>query len=404
MHIHHSTILLVGIAVSLGLYAGKTARKAGMPSLLGYMLLGIIMGSFLNIFTDDVLMSLSFITDIALGFVAFTIGSELNIKALGKLGKGIVYILVFETMITFIVVTAAVLLLTGGDWPFALIFGAMAPATAPAGTVAVIQEYKARGTLTQTLYAVVGFDDGIAVLIFGFAAAASESLLATEIGASAGILQTALEPLLEIIASIISGLALGFIYIKLLSSMRRNDDIPALTFGFVCIAVGLALSLGFSPILTPMAIGFALTNFSGRMTSTVAGSLKTMMPLVFILFFFLAGTHLELSSLHSLGLLGIVYILSRTVGKIVGAGLGARVGNSPPVLRKYLGIGLLSQAGVAIGLAIATASHFAHLGRHGASIATKVITTIAATSVIFEIVGPVAAKMALRKAGEIQSD
>jgi Kef-type K+ transport system membrane component KefB len=305
-------------------------------------------------------------------------------------------------MVTFLLVTASILLLTG-DWPFALIFGAMAPATAPAGTVAVIQEYRAKGDLTQALYAVVGFDDGIAVLIFGFAAAASESILAAESGSSSDILSTAGEPALEILLSIASGLALGFIYTKLVTGIRSNDDIPALTFGFVCLSVGLALTFGFSPILTPMAVGFILSNTSRRETATVAGRMRSLMPLVFVLFFFMAGTHLRIDSLHSLGLLGLVYIVSRSIGKILGAGVGARAGGASPVMRKYLGIGLLSQAGVAIGLAIATASHFGRLGHHGADIATAVITTVTATSVVFEIVGPIMAKVALRKAGEIQT-
>jgi Kef-type K+ transport system membrane component KefB len=403
MNLHMTTILLVGIAVSLGLYTGKLVRRAGLPSLIGYMLLGAVMGSsFLDIFSAEVLRGLGFITDIALGFVAFSIGSELNLTALRKLGRGITTILLFETMITFILVTASVLLITG-DWPFALIFGAMAPATAPAGTVAVIQEYRAKGDLTQALYAVVGFDDGIAVLIFGFAAAISESLLAAETGGSSHILRTAGEPALEILASIATGLVLGIIYTKLVSVLRSHDDIPALTFGFVCLSVGLAITFGFSPILTPMAVGFTLTNTSMKETAIVAGRMRSLMPLVFVLFFFIAGTHLRIGTLHALGLVGITYIAARSLGKIVGAGLGARVGGASPVLRRYLGIGLLSQAGVAIGLAIATASHFGRLGEHGAGIATAVITTVTATSVVFEIIGPIMAKVALRKAGEIEA-
>lgn len=397
-----TTILLVGMAVSLGLYTGRLARMAGLPSLIGYMLLGAVMGSsVLDVFSSEVLEGLSFVTDIALGFVAFTIGSELNLAALRRLGRGITSILVLETTVTFLLVTASVLLVTG-DWPFALIFGAMAPATAPAGTVAVIQEYRARGDLTQALYAVVGFDDGIAVLIFGFAAAISESLLAAETGGSSNILSTAGEPALEIVSSLASGLLLGLVFTGLVSRIRSRDDIPALTFGFVCLSVGLALSLGFSPILTPMAVGFVLANRSRSDTGAVAASLRSLMPLVFILFFFIAGTHLRLNALHSLGLLGITYILSRSAGKITGAGLGARIGGASPVLRKYLGIGLLSQAGVAIGLSLATASHFSGLGEHGRDIAVAVITTVTATSIVFEIIGPIMAKIALRRAGEIR--
>lgn len=397
-----SLIGLTGFAVIAGLYIGKAARKTGLPSLIGYMIAGAVLGvSLFNIYDDEVLQGLAFIPDIALGFVAFSIGSELNLRTLRRMGRSITAILLFETMMAFILVTGAVLLLTG-DWAFALIFGAMAPATAPAGTVAVIQEYRAKGELTQAMYAVVGFDDGIAVLIFGFASAASSSILAAETGSSTSFLTTAGEPLLEVVTAVAAGTVLGLVYTKLISVLRIHDEIPALTFGFICLAVGAALTLGFSPILAPMAVGFVLSNTSSRSeTSTVASRLRPLMPLIFILFFFLAGAHLRLDALPSLGVLGLVYIAARSVGKIAGAGLGAKVGGASPVLRKYLGIGLLSQAGVAIGLAIATAGRFSALGSHGAAIGTAVLTTVTATCIVFEIIGPLMARIALRKAGEI---
>lgn len=397
-----SIIALVGIAILTGLYAGKAARKFGLPSLIGFMLAGAVMGvSVLHIFNVEILEHLSFIPEIALGFVAFSIGSELNLGILKRLGRSLTAILLCETLFTFALVTLGVLLISGGDWPMALIFGAMAPATAPAGTVAVLQEYKAKGTLSQALYAVVGFDDGIAVLIFGFAAALSKSLLYSEAGGSANILATAGKPALEIVISIGVGLLIGIIYTKLVRLIRSHDNIPALTFGFVCVSVGLAITYGFSPILTPMAMGFVLSNTSRSESGIVANRLRPLMPLIFILFFFIAGAHLDLGSLPSLGLLGLVYILTRSAGKILGAGFGARIGKAPSNIRKYLGIGILSQAGVAIGLSIAVAQQFSQLGAHGSKIGTAVITTVTATCIIFEIIGPIMAKYALKKAGEI---
>ena len=396
-----TTLLLVGIAVSLGLYAGKAARRIGLPSLVGYLIMGAVMGvSILGLFGVDVLEQLSFIPNIALGFVAFSIGSELHLGTLRKMGRSIVLILLFETGITFILVTLLVLLVSG-DWPMALIFGAMAPATAPAGTVAVIQDYRARGELTQTLYAVVGFDDGIAILIFGFASAISKSMLSAESGMSTSFLTTAGGPILEIVASSAVGLALGFIYTWLVRRLRSHDNIPALTFGFVSLSVGMAISLGLSPILTPMMMGFVLCNTSKKITGIVSGRLRPLMPLIFILFFFIAGAHLDLGALPALGLLGLVYIAGRSAGKLLGAGLGATLGGAPPKIRKYLGLGILSQAGVAIGLSIVVAQQFSLLGARGEAIGAAVITTVTATCVVFEIIGPVMAKIALRKAGEI---
>ncbi len=397
-----SIIGLVGIAILSGLYTGKFARKIGLPSLIGFMLAGAFMGvSLLKIFNVEILEHLSFIPDIALGFVAFSIGSELNLSVLKRLGRSLTAILLCETLLTFILVTLGVLIISGGDWPMALIFGAMAPATAPAGTVAVLQEYKAKGNLTQALYAVVGFDDGIAVLIFGFASALSKSLLSAETGGSTNILASAGKPALEIVISIAAGLILGIVYTRLLRLIRSHDNIPALTFGFVCVSVGLALTFEFSPILTPMAMGFVLSNISRSESGVVANRLRPLMPLIFILFFFIAGAHLNLGSLPSLGLLGLVYILTRSAGKIFGAGFGARIGKAPSSIRKYLGIGILSQAGVAIGLSIAVAQQFSQMGTHASEIGIAVITTVTATCIIFEIIGPIMAKYALKKAGEI---
>ena len=150
-----------------------------------------------------------------------------------------------------------------------------------------------------------------------------------------------------------------------------------------------------------MAMGFVLSNTSRSESGVVANRLRPLMPIIFILFFFIAGAHLNLGSLPSLGLLGLVYILTRSAGKILGAGFGARIGKAPSNIRKYLGIGILSQAGVAIGLSIAVAQQFSQLGTHASEIGIAVITTVTATCIIFEIIGPIMAKYALKKAGEI---
>ncbi len=407
MHVDFHTVnslALIGIAILFSLYSGKLARKFGLPSLIGFMIAGVLMGiSLLDLFNEVLLRQLSFIPNIALGFVAFSIGSELSLKTLKKLGNNIITILLFETVLTFFLVAGAIYLLTK-DIPLALIFGAMAPATAPAGTVAIIQEYRAKGNLTQTMYAVVGFDDGLAVLIFGFASAFSKSLLAAKAGTSSNMLTTIAEPALEVVLSIATGLGIGLLYTWLVRKLRSKDNIPALTFGFVCLSVGLALTYHLSAILTPMAMGFVLCNTSRSETATVAGRLRPIMPLIFILFFFLAGAHLDISALPALGLVGLFYIVFRSMGKIVGAGLGARIGKAPVNTVKYLGMGILSQAGVAIGLSIVVAQQFSHLGVHGAKIGSDVITTVAATCIIFEIIGPLMAKYALTKAGEITKE
>ena len=397
-------IALLGVAIVLSLYMGRLVKKIHLPSLVGYMVLGVLLGgSVFGFLTEENVNSLSFLTDVALGFVAFTIGSELNISGLKKLGKGIIYIILAESLMAFIVVTAGIWLLTK-NLPMALIFGALAPASAPAGTVAVIQEYRAKGSLTKALYAVVGFDDGLAIVIFGFASVAARNML--DPNSSLSVIQGILQPTKEIIFSLLIGTVLGYIFTILSRRLKPLADVPSLVFGFIAVGIGLSQWLHLSLILTCMMLGFILTNTtSSTKRKALLSQLKTWMPFLFIPFFFLAGAHLKVDALPSLGLLGVIYIFSRTSGLMSGAWLGAKAGKSETKIRKYLGFGILSQAGVAIGLSMLVLKDFTELGTPEASaIATTVITTITATCIIFEIIGPIGAKYALTKAGEIEQN
>ncbi len=400
-------IAVIGVSTILAIYFGKTARKAGLPSLIGYMILGTVMGtSLLSLINDNSLNQLQFITDIALGFVAFIIGSELNLKILRRLGKGIVLIILAESFAAFFLVASAVYLLTG-DVPMALVFGALAPASAPAGTVAVIHEYKAKGNLTKALYAVVGFDDGLAVIIFGFSAALAARMLRTEASAvSIGFVSSLLEPMKELGFSLCVGIILGFIFSALARKLKPLIELPSLIFGFIALSIGLCIKFDLSLILTNMMLGLVLANTASTSSvRSIVGQLKNYMPLIFILFFFLAGAHLNISALPALGVLGIVYMIARAAGLMGGAWLGAVLGKSESKIKKYLGLGILSQAGVAIGLSLMVRHMFAEIGTpHALEIGATVITTITATSIVFEIIGPICAKFALKRAGEIPDD
>lgn len=406
---------LVGAMLIVCYYVGKLVKRTSLPSLIGYMLVGAVFGpSFksvgLELFTEPVLDSLSFVTQIALGFVAFSIGCELSMKTLKRLGTGIIWIIFSESFMAFFLVTGLIYALTR-DLPMALIFGSMAPASAPAGTVAIIQEYKAKGSLTQALYAVVGFDDGLAIIIFGFAAALAKSLLMAEAPGhvSEGFFQMLKAPTVEIILSIVVGTVLGFVMAQLVRFIKNSRDMLIVVFGIITLGTGLSMYWHLSLILTNMVIGFFLINTRREaLVHKATAPLLDIMPLIFVLFFCLAGAHLELSVLPSLGLLGITYILGRSAGLIGGARLGAVFGHVEEKIKKYVGLGILSQAGVAIGLALIVNAEFSELGNvnaegitHGALIGTTVITTITATCIIFEIIGPILAKYALGKAGEL---
>ncbi len=424
--------LLLGVIAIVGYYFGRAAKRVRLPSLIGFMVLGVLLGpSALGFFYEGNLESLSFITELALGFVAFSIGAELNLASLRHLGKGIIAVILAESFGAFLAVGVVVYFITR-SLPLALLFGAVAPASAPAGTVAVIQEYRAKGDLTKALYAVVGFDDGLAILIFGFAAALAKNLMLGDLlgtsAGGAGILAAMGRPALEIVISLGVGSAIGFAFCQLVRPLRAERDLLIMTFGTILVASGLSLYFHLSLILTNMAAGFILANtrreaFVRRTTDP----LRSIMPLLFILFFCLAGAHLEINQLPTLGVIGVAYILARSAGLIGGSRAGASLGRMDEKIRKWIGLGILSQAGVAIGLSLIAKHEFDAIARrpevaeaiirYQAShplvarivydpvlIGAAVITVITATSIIFEIVGPALTRLALTRAGEIDQD
>ncbi len=403
-----SELILVGIAVLISLYMGRAVRYVKLPALIGYMFVGVLLGpSVLNVLHETALEHLSFLAEIGLGFVAFTIGSELSLTSMKRLGYGIVTIIFAESFMAFAVVITALYLLTR-DLPLAIIFGVMAPASAPAGTVAVIQECRARGSLTKALYAVVGFDDGLAVIIYGFGAALAQSLLLAETSAGpVSIVPGLAAALLEISFSLVMGGILGLFFIQMISRLKNSHDILILLFGMVFLSTGLAIHLHLSLILVNMMIGIVLANSRrGLLVSKARQPLQEILPLVFILFFSLAGAHLDVKALPAMGSIGVVYVLGRIVGKIAGARLGATMSKVEEKITKYLGLGLLSQAGVAIGLSLLIEKDFSQLANqydlpHAATIGAAALTTITATSVFFEIIGPISTRFALTKAEEI---
>jgi len=400
-------LLLLSILIALGFYVGKMMRYLRLPAIIGYMIAGFAVGphGFGTILGDHELGALSFINEIALGFVAFTIGTELRLKVLRQFGKGIVFIILVESLAAFLLVLLAVYLVSG-DLPLALIFAAVAPASAPAGTVAVIQEYGAKGSLTSALYAVVGFDDGLAILIFGFAAAAARQLLQVEAG---GPLDAGLAPLagpaLEIAASLAVGGMVGVLFSFLVRKLGNLREGLILVAAVVFACAGLAELAHLSLILTNLMVGFMFANTRDEsLVHRLGDQISGVMPLVYILFFALAGAHLNPMVLRSLGLLGGAYVIARSAGLMGGAYLGALIGRVEDKIRKYLGLGILSQAGVAIGLALIVKAEITGLSEHAEQIGTVVITTVTATCVLFEIVGPILAKMGLARAGEIPEE
>jgi Kef-type K+ transport system membrane component KefB len=407
MHGTASQLIMVGIAAAGGLYLGKAARLTRLPSLIGYMVFGAIIGlSGLHLLDESALEDLAFITELALGFVAFAIGAELSVASLKRQGTGVVSIILAESFGAFLVVLAGVYAITR-DFPLSLMFAAVAPASAPAGTVAVIQEYKAKGSLTKMLYAVVGFDDALAIMIYAFAAAVAGSFLAREAGDAADSWHQMLSGAgREIGLSLVIGGLVGLVFNMLVYRLHSPGEVVVLVFGTVTACVGLSLRFQASFILSNMLVGFILSNTRREETvRRVMAPVAQFMPLLFVLFFCLAGAHLDFAVLRHLGLLGVVYILCRSAGLIGGSRLGAVLGGAEKKIKNYVGLGILSQAGVAIGLSLIAKQQFDALGsKRALMIGGALITTVTATSIIFEVVGPILTKIALQKAGEIGAD
>ncbi|MCK5192327.1 MAG: cation:proton antiporter [Desulfobulbaceae bacterium] len=402
-NLHLSSITSLGILLLCGFFCGRLAQRLKLPALVGYLFAGLLLGhSFLDILPHAQLLQLEFLTTISLGCVAFIIGSELHLSSLKRFGKGVVVIILLSSLLAFAAVFLAVFLYTG-DPALSLLFGAMAPASAPAGTVAVIQEYRAKGPLTKTLYAVVGFDDGLAIIIFGFTLAVSKMLLVggTETNA-AGIIASLWSPLMEGGFSLLLGSVIGALFTLLTKRTHKDSERLIVIFWAILTGVGLSARWHLSSILVCMVIGLLFANTSTKhVLQTTRAPLQQVMGLIFILFFGLAGLHLNLTVLSTLGIIGMLYIASRIFGKMVGAWLGARCCKMDENIRRYLGLGILSQAGVAIGLALLINQELSRIP--GAEmIGIQILSSITATSIIFEIIGPLAARYALKKAGEIK--
>ena len=392
-------LFFIGIAIICGFIGGKFTNRLKFPAVAGYLIAGLILGpSFLNIFKLRLLDNLGVFNDVALALVAFIIGSQMRLDVLRKMGKGIITIILSESFGAFLLVFVGVYLFTH-KLHLALIFGAMAPASAPAGTAVVLQEYKAKGPLTNALYAVVGLDDGLAIMIYAFAAAFAKLSITGGVDSFLHIIKG---PLIEILGAIVLGgiLGIGFGYFS--KNLRDKREVLSITFAAIIICAGLANYLHFSLILANLSLGMIFANlylFANRRSQEALDFIS--LP-IYTIFFVIAGAHLQIGLLPAMGLIGIIYMACRSFGLVGGAFLGATLAKSEEVIRKYLGLGILSQAGVAIGLAIMATREFSLLGERGKDLALLVINTIAATTIVFEIIGPIATKIAISKAGEIE--
>ena len=392
------TLEVFGLAIILGFFVSLLSKKIKMPAVGGYVTIGVILGSsVLNIFTNEILDEMTTVNSIALGLIALVIGGELKFSHLKKLGKSVFIITFLEAFGAFIIVTSALQALFG-NLPLSLLLGSVAAATAPAATVMVIEEMEAKGKFTKTLLAVVAIDDAIALFIFGICAALSANLIAQATTFSiATVVSTAL---FQIGGAVLLGLLGGLLTGPVIRKFRKSEWTFILVMGTLFLILGISERFHISELLSSMVFGMVLTNMCPMASHHVFTRLAQVTSPLFIAFFVTAGAHLRLDILPQIWLIGLVYIICRIIGKIGGARLGGWLSNAPEATQKYIGFGLLSQVGVAIGLAMVVSTQFSQLGAEGKHISNLVINILLTTTVFTEIIGPLMTRYALTKTGD----
>jgi len=401
-----NSILAIGILVITGFFGGFIARRIKFPTISGYIIIGICL-SLLNVIPKELVSGrLNVITDVALGIIAYMVGGSLNLKSLKKLGKNIISITPFEAGGAWLFVTLLIAAIgffsVGFDFsnpnfsqvhlPMGIVIGAISCATAPAATIAIIHEYKAKGPLTTTLLGVVALDDAFAIIAYAIAISIVEALIISFKNIS--LFRTVINPLINIGGSILLGAALGFGLIYASRFAKTRHMLLVIVFGTILLCTGLTKILGISGLLANMAIGFIIVN-KMKNNENMFGVIDDIEDVIFAMFFTLAGAHFDLGVMKVAGMLSLLIVVGRCSGKFVGARIGASISRAPIPVKKYLGFGLLPKAGVTVGLAILAKQHPAF-----SAVGGIMVSAILASVIINELIAPPLTKYAIFKAGE----
>lgn len=380
----------LSVIVLIGLVGGRVANFFKLPNISGYIIGGLLIGpSFLNIIQTGDISSMSILNEIALGAIAFSIGSEFLLEDMKKVGKKIMTITLFQFITTMILVFLSMFVIFKQEIGFSLVIASIATATAPAGIVLVIRELRAKGPLVNTILPVVAIDDALGIMLFGLCLSIAK--LTAGVG-SISIVSLIFTPIIEIGGSLLLGFILGVLLSYLSRNSKSEDVLLSVIAGFIFAGAGLSNILNLSPLLTCMMMSATLVNVLPK-SQRVFNLLTNITPPVYLMFFTLAGASLDIRVLSGVGLIGVVYILARAAGKIIGSRLGAKRVNASESVVKYLGISLLPIGGVSIGLAAIVATE---LGEVGARISTIVLFSV----LVFEIIGPICTKIGIERAGE----
>ena len=381
----------LSIAILVGLVGGRIASYFKLPSVSGYIVVGLIIGpSFINLINAEDILSFSIITEMALAAIAFSIGNEFLLADMKKVGKDALIITVGEVFGVVLIVFLVMFFIFKQSLEFSMVIASMSAATAPAGIVMVIRELKANGPLVRTILPVVALDDALGIMVFGVALSLAKM---TSGVATYSVFQIISTPLIEIGGALILGFIIGIIMTYVCKKAKGKEELLSITIAFVLLGLGASNFLNVSPLLTAMMMGGTLVNLKQN-SKRVFGALNDFTPPIYILFFTIAGASLNIKVLSSVGLIGAGYIISRALGKIAGATLGAKLVGAEEVIVKYLGMSLLTQGGISIGLSLV-------VSRELPQFSESIVTVILLSVLFFEIAGPILAKIAITKAGEV---
>ena len=363
-------IISIALMLFLGFAATRVTKLLRLPNVTAYLIAGLLVGPYvLKVLTPEMNSKLSIISDVALGFIAYSIGSEFKFSYIKEIGAKPMVITAFEGCVASLLVFLTLLAL-GQPLPMCLALGAIAAATAPAATLMVVRQYKANGPVTRMLLPVVAMDDALGLMLYAIMMAIARTL---DSGAALSVMTLLVKPLIEIVGSLVMGVLIGTVMVFCLRFFHSRGNKLTMTILIVFLAVGLSTMLDLSSLLVCMMIGATM----------------------FLLFFVLSGASLDLSVLPTVGVVGIAYVLSRAIGKSLGATIGAAIEKCDKNIIRYLGMTLIPQAGVAIGMARMCLTD---LPAYGPTINAVVL----AGTLIYELTGPVITKIALTKAGEIK--
>ena len=391
-------LLLFGVTLLFTMLASFICSRFHLPQVIGHILMGVVLGiSGVNFIPEIIVNKLTLVTYFALAMIGFGIGGELRFARLKRFGKSILIITCCESLFACSIVFIGIYLLSG-NLPLSLLLGGLACATAPGGTTNVVQEYKARGPLTSTLYGVVGADDALAIIIFSIMAGFAKVL----VGASSVLDVSSIfsHVFMDIGGSLVLGILLGLFFSIWMLYIRSIDARHLLTLIAIFICSGLAVQFNLSIILTSMSMGIIIANIRPHRSRSCFISLQYISTPIYMLFFVLIGARLNVTLLFTMGSIGVMYFIFRIIGKYFGAFIGAFLARTSDKIRNNIGFCLFSQAGVAIGLAISTDIELSRFNEQAQSLGLSIVTVITATTLIFQIIGPIMTKHALQEAKE----